>query len=273
MYLLLPAVMFAIASCGKNDVIEPGNDPNFTIVVNKDEGFNTFNRKVEVFQIPIYAKKKVNDLRLLHTANIMAQYLDNDEDGVIDNEFLHAKLLQNRAYMFMWSSRIDMLFAGIPDTGIGQDLGNDETRYEWHTNGFEGRFDSALEEVFHIITHAGYSSLYPEVFGEYAGTNLCNAMDVARGGHFLEIPNAYPEEGWYHYDDHTCDYGCMATEYFYWGMTSLLGAQSNRADEIGHEWVLYTPDLMAETDTILTSLLQNDEYKFPTVLPDGTYMR
>jgi len=273
MYLFLPAVMLAIASCGKGDVIEPGNDPNFTIVANEDEGFNAFNRKVEVFQIPIYAKKKVDDGRLLHAANVMAQYLDNDEDGQIDNELLHSEMLANGAYMFMWANQSNLLFAGLPDTGTGQDLGNDETRYEWHINGYEGRFDAALEEVFHIISHAGYSSLYPEVFGEYAGTELCDAMDVARGGYFLEIPSAYPEEGWYHYDDQTCDYGCMATEYLYWGLTSLLGAQTNRADEIGHEWELHSPELMSSTDTLLTSLLQNEEYKFPTVLPDGTYMR
>ena len=64
-------------SCKK---IEPGNDPNFTIVKNSDKGFKHFKKKVTVFEIPIYAAYKVNDDRLLHAANILAQYLDNDEE-------------------------------------------------------------------------------------------------------------------------------------------------------------------------------------------------
>ena len=58
-------------SCRK-DEINPGDDPNFTIVAHEDEGFNNFNRKVVVFGIPIYAKKRVEDDRLLHAANILA---------------------------------------------------------------------------------------------------------------------------------------------------------------------------------------------------------
>ncbi|NQY06129.1 MAG: hypothetical protein HRT68_08095, partial [Flavobacteriaceae bacterium] len=81
-------------SCSNDDnnstnptgTINPGNDPNFTIVENTDNnGLSSFNRKVEVFGIPIYAVPTVDDNRLLHAANIMAQYLDNNEDGTLDN--------------------------------------------------------------------------------------------------------------------------------------------------------------------------------------------
>jgi len=34
-----------------------------------------------VFGIDIYAVADVTDAKLLHTANVMALYLDNDEDG------------------------------------------------------------------------------------------------------------------------------------------------------------------------------------------------
>ena len=224
---------FGFVSCNKD--INPGDDPNFLIIENNDDGFGGFNRKVVVFQIPIYAKKKVEDSRLLHAANIMAQYLDNDEDGEVDNSLVHDMMLDNNACMVMWNNMSDLMFLSPPNNVLVQDLGNDETMAEWHTNGMIGRFDAALEEVLHIITHAGYAHAYPEVFGEEEGTELCNAMDIARGGQFVDIPEEYPEHAWYHYDDATCEYNCMATEYIYWALTSLLGAQSNRSDEINHE--------------------------------------
>lgn len=270
---LIAGVVIVITACNKEVVIKPGEDPNFTIVLNEDEGFSSFNRKVEVFQIPIYAKKKVDDARLLHAANVMAQYLDNDEDGEVDNELVHAALIDNKAFLFMWASKADMLFANLPNDGEGQDLGNDETKFEWHENGHTGRFDASLEEVFHLITHVGYASVYPNVFGEYPGTDLCNAMDVARGGYYESIPSSYPEAAWYHYDDFTCDYSCMATEYIYWAMTSVLGGQENRHDDISHEWELSSESLVQSSDTLVYNLLVNEEFKLPTLLPDGKYMR
>ena len=86
-------------SCGKGGDVSPGDSPNFTIVSNDDDGFGGFNRKVVVFGIPIYAKRRVEDSRLLHAANIMAQYLDNDEDGEVDNEDVLNAMLEANAFM------------------------------------------------------------------------------------------------------------------------------------------------------------------------------
>ena len=272
-FITLTILIALTSACKKDKLIEPGNDPNFTIVENMDSDFDAFNRKVVVFDIPIYAKKKVADERLLHAANIMAQYLDNDEDGAIDNPDVHAAMESANAYLFMWNSKTDLLFTNLPDNSTGQDLGNDETRIDWHNNGHTGQFDAALEEVLHIITHAGYANAYPDIFGEHAGTTLSNAMDIARGGQFTSIPNSYPEEAWYHYDDATCDYNCMTTEYIYWALTSMLGAQENRLSEIEQEWELNTPSLVETKDMAVFSLLSDPQYALPTVLPDGTYRR
>ncbi|WP_298515178.1 hypothetical protein [uncultured Kordia sp.] len=251
--------------------INPGNDPNFTIVANTDDGFTNFNRKVMVFGIDIYAVAGVEDAKLLHAANVMAQYLDNDEDGVVDNSLVIDKMLENKAFLVMWASESD-LNIDPPAGRIGQDLGNDETHPSFVSGGRTGQFDAALEEVLHIINNAGHSYAYPNAFGQNVGSDLANAMDIARGGQFMTIPNPYPANAWYTYDDTTCDYAsCQTIEYLYWALTSMLGAQENRLNEIDNEWRLNTSALVQNTDTAIYNLLTNPTYKMPTVLPDGTY--
>lgn len=267
-------------SCNKSETfsstpVEPGNDPNFQIVPHTDNGFSNFNRKVVVFGIDIYAVAAVEDVKLLHAANVMAQYLDNDEDGTIDDQLVLDKMIENKAFMVMWKNEND-LDVDPPSDRIGQDLGDDETNHTYVTSGKTGRFDASLEEVLHIINNAGHSSAYPTAFGQNQGSALANAMDIARGGQFLNIPASYPDDAWYTYDDQTCDYAsCQTIEYLYWALTSMLGAQESEARfaEIGHEWKLNTRELVQNTDTAIFALLTNPEYKMPIILPDGSYMR
>ncbi len=253
-------------------IIDAGNDPNFTIVANTDQGLLAFNRKVVVFDIDIYAVNGVEDVKLLHAANLMAQYLDNDEDGVVDDMNVLNAMKKEKAFLVMWKDESDLENLNPPRGREGQDLGNDETRPAWHSNR-NGEFDAAIEEVWHLVSHAGYANAYPSVFGENAGTTLSNAMDLARGGNFTSIPNPYPTTAWYSYDDATCEYDCMATEYMYWAMTSILGAQENRLNGIGHEWKLNTRAKVQHQDKAIFKLLTSPEYNLPEVLPDGTYNR
>jgi hypothetical protein len=228
--------LFLLVSCGGGVTgpTDPGNDPNFTIVAHLDAGFTSTNRKVEILGVPIYAYANVEDVKLLHAANIMAQYLDNDEDGVVDNPALLSALISSNAALYMWKQE------GQQGSINAQDLGADESVPAWHNNGHTGRFDAALEEIWHVITHSGFANAYPDAFGEDAGTSLTNAM---------------------------------ATEYIYWAMTSVLGAQGNRAGEIQQEWKLNTKAKVQQMDTAIYQLLTDPQYVFPTVLPDGTYRR
>ncbi len=280
MFSALPVVVITvmIGACGgggedtptgsttTSGTINAGNDPNFTIIAHSDAGFTATNRKVDVFGIPVYAYAEVEDVKLLHAANIMAQYLDNDEDGQVDNATVLTNLTANNAALFMWKTESQVTLDGIS-------LGADETIPDWHTNGHAGAYDASLEEVLHLISQMGYAAAYPSVFGEQAGTDIANAMDAARGGHFDSIPSSYPVGAWYTYDDQTCEYGCMITEYFYWSLTSILGVQENRSSEISDEWNLNTSSLVESTDPTVYRLLTDSQYKLPTVLPDGTYRR
>jgi len=271
-------VIFCV-SCNKDDdnkittTINAGNDPNFKIVANSDDGFSSFNKKVVVFGIDIYAVAGVEDAKLLHAANVMAQYLDNDEDGVVDNQLVLDKMLENKAFLVMWKNENDLNIEP-PSGRLGQDLGNDETNPTYVSSGLTGRFDATLEEVLHIINNSGHSYAYPTVFGQNEGSELANAMDIARGGKFLTIPSTYPAKAWYTYDDQTCEYAdCQTIEYLYWALTSILGAQvtDERLSQIQDEWKLNTKTKVQNTDTAIYSILTNPTYKMPTVLPDGTY--
>tara|TARA_B110000438_G_C15805094_1_gene646925 strand:- start:473 stop:1321 length:849 start_codon:yes stop_codon:yes gene_type:complete len=255
----------------KGGPIDVGKDPNFNIVPNNDIGLSSFNKKVIVFGIDLYAVREVEDAKLLHAANVMAQYLDNDEDGLIDNQLVLNKMLENKAFLVMWKKEKDLNIRP-PSGRIGQDLGNDETNPSFVSNGKTGRFDATLEEVLHLINNAGHSYAYPGTFGKNKKSALSKAMDVARGGRFFKIPSIYPANAWFSYYDSTCDYEtCQTIEYLYWALTSILGAQENRLNEIGKEWKLNTADLLENTDNEIFELLTNPIYNLPTILPDGSY--
>ena len=87
-------------------------------------------------------------------------------------------------------------------------------------------------------------------------------------------PNGeYPEDAWYTYLDPTCDYACMVTEYFYWALTALLGAQSDnqRCNDISDEWGLCTNKQVKSRDPDIYTLLTDSQYALPTILPNGNY--
>lgn len=254
----------------------------FTIQGNDDSparAFNVFCKKVDVFGVMVYGISDLLDEDLLHAANILAQYLDNDEDGVVDNQLVLDNMIANNACLVMFDKQNSSLkrrfYRSIGDDfdeAIGQELFGDETHPDWSYN---SPFDATLEEVLHLVTQNGYSKSYPAVFGEAQGSSIANAMDLARGGTFTSIPSSYPSGAWYTYDDKTCEYNCQVTEYFYWALTSLLGAQGypGRYDEIGNEWRANTPELVETMDPVVFALLTDSTYKLPTVLPDGSYRR
>ena len=238
--------------------------------------FQQFAKYVDVFGVKIYAMADVADRKLLHAANVLAQYLDNDEDGQVDNPAVLQALLDHKAYVIMVKTQdspdLEKFFRAAPPEWEGQDLYDEETI----PNGAaQGKFDASLEELLHIVTHAGYAYAYPDVFGEREGSEVAKALDQARGGHFLEVPDQYPEGAWFTYDDETCDYGCQITEYIYWALTSILGAQDfpGRYEFIKNEWRLNTREKVEEGDPTIYKLLTDPQYAFPTKLPDGTYRR
>lgn len=236
-----------------------------------------FCKKVNVFGVILYATPNVTDQDLLYAANVMAQYLDNNEDGIIDNQLVLDKMIENQSSMVLFGTENSKnqrpafnSARNIEDQYKLQDLYGNEIHPNWN---YDSPFDATYEEVLHLITHSGYSQVYPAVFGEEQGSEIANAMDIVRGGQYFSIPSSYPSDAWYSYDDNTCEYDYQVTEYFYWALTSLLGAQEGRLDEIGHEWKANTPMLVQSMDPTVFILLTDSTYHLPTVLPDGSYQR
>jgi len=264
---------FVITACGSDDENDIDIDttlPDFAINTDIASEYDMFDRKVTVFGVPIYAVSEVAEDRLTHAAHVLAQYLDNNEDGKVDDMSVLEALLEEKAFLVMWKNETDLDDFEEPDDTQYQDLGDHETLAAWHEN-HEGPFDATLEEVLHLVTYIGYANAYPDTFAEEIGSTLAIAMDAARGGQYTSVPDSYPDNAWYHYTDESCEYECMVTEYVYWGLTSILGAQENRLDDIKGEWELNTSALVESRDPDLFSLLTDTKYNLPTVLPDGSY--
>jgi len=240
-----------------------------------ENGDNNFPKKINIFGINILASAKVEDSKIIHAAKVLAQYLDNDEDGIVDNKAVVEKLISVDATLIMFESEREAENSNykMPNHDHLQGLWNDETIPSFNKDKVNVRFDATLEEVLHLITHEGYAEVYPDIWGESKGSAIANAMDKARGGYFVSPPPQYPTGAWYSYDDETCDYGCMATEYTYWALTSILGGQSypGRFEEIEHEWKLNTRQKVKTRDPDIYSILTNQQYKVPTKLPDSDY--
>ena len=277
-FVLFTFLLVGFSSCIINDnikdsstLIDPGNDPNFKIILNTDGGYDVFNRKVIVFDISIYAFSTVEDTKLLHFANVLSQYLDNDEDGIVDNLIVHNALKANNSFLFIWKTEAERDSFIIPDGHNGKNIGADAINSIWHTNGHTGDFDDSLEITWCFMSSFGYEIAYPLVFGSQSNSEISNAMDVARGGNFQTPPAVYPNNAWYTKSDVSCNYKCQITSYNYWALSSMLGAQKNRLTDIQDEWKLNTSSEVQNNDVKAWIIFTNTIYNLPTTLPDGTY--
>ena len=134
--------------------------------------------------------------------------------------------------------------------------------------------DATVEEVIHTINAIGHSAVYPGAFSIDPNSSLLTqAMDSARGGQFVSHPGTYPSDAWYHYEDVTCDYGCMAIEYLYWMEVSNMGIldDPSTCSGIANEWQPCSQALLMSMDTLGYNLITDPAYKLPQNAPDGNY--
>ena len=235
--------------------------------------FTKYVRVLDCFDV--YAESTVSDEKILHVAAVIAELLDNDEDGEVDDQLLKSKLNEENTLMPVFTSDgnacMNQFFNNYNEDGVSAVLWRNEI--DPSQPGHWGD-DATVEEVLHTINHVGHVPLYSNDFNISPNSStMSDAMDIARGGQFLTVPNNYPEEAWYHYDDWTCDYECMAIEYLYWCIVSHMGIlnDTQTCNGIANEWEPCSPILFQNTDAIMYGLITNPIFKIPQLAPDGNY--
>ena len=258
-------------SFSQNEVcfeVEPNPFPN-------NPSLSSFTQYVNVLDcIYIYGESQINEQKMLHAASVAAELLDNNEDSIVDDLLVKTALQSSNVIIPIfnseWSSGQDNLeedFEGCLGAVLYRNEIDPSQPGHWG-------YDATIEEILHTINYCGQLAVYPDVFGLAPNSSLMSeAMDIARGGQFINIPNQYPEEAWYHYDDWTCDYECMAMEYLYWCIVSDMGILDNTqtCNGIYNEWELCTPELFYSTDISMHEIVNHPDYKLPQIAPDGNY--
>lgn len=267
--------------------------------------------------VQVVATKGVPDEKVERVANVLAQFLDNDADGWLDNPDVVLQMGKHGATMIMFADDDELEASGFDDIpGFdAQDVEGDETgsnrtlRAHLMTSEHVGRqhvcknrrdliCDAPLEEVFHLVTDEGFAFAYPKQFATTPGSELAISMDQVIGNcGYSSVDNPFGRHtvfrfpnctGGYHYDDDTCGYGCLATEYFHhfiasyngeypWGKPDMCPDSQGPSDE--WELCAVTADgkldrsreLLKRGDPDGFALITDSFYKVPLKMPDGNY--
>jgi len=270
--LLSLLFVFPILVNSQNTVcftIDP--NPNAT-----DPALAPFAKYVDVLGcFSIYAESSISDAKVLHAASVAAELLDNNEDGIVDDILIEDRLQNQQALMPIFSSEgssaENTFFNNYNGDGVSAVLYKNEI--DPTQTGHWGD-DATVEEIMHTINYVGHTNVYDNSFAlQPNSSSMSAAMDVARGGQFMIIPNPYPASAWYHYDDQTCDYECMMIEYMYWALVSNMGIldDAQTASGIANEWEPYNATLLQSMDILMYALITDPQYKLPQLSPDGNY--
>jgi len=241
------------------------------------------NRFINVYGVYVISHDSIPEKFMLHTANILAEYIDNDLDGIPDDMNVINSLRDNNYVVPVWTEELrEKHFPSQRRTPCEDNIGYAASMYmtdAWALGGIikDGNFDGNIEEVWHVISRGWYDA-YPEYFGVgYKNISKLNkAMDIARGGKFKDVPSKYPEGAWYSYYDESCEYSCQASEYFYWAVATNIGAlnpvYTNKCESSSHEWNICTKEELKEKDSDIYELLNNEGFKLPKNIPLGKYL-
>jgi len=268
-------------------------------------------RKITVFGIKVFALEGVTDRDLKLVANVLAQWIDNDENGTPDNPDVLAEIARHKSRMILgitfdqigpWHENSQKMLKHAHAPTYGLDVttinhnwyGLPPSKYsqsQYFTEGFLPP-DAATEETFHLITDIGYANVYPYSFwhGEIGDnpsaalrSHIAKRGEGQRDASLLTVAMDNARGGYFkqipnQYPDNAwytrsddCGYKCFVGEYIHWGMITLVGYNEKRKYGIQNQWQITNARSLRRRDTALYELLTNSEYKFPKTAPDGSY--
>ena len=153
----------------------------------------------KVFGVSVFAHTSVSDAKFQHVASIMAEWLDNDEDGCVDTPVILKYLADKKepSYAVVKSNKAknDWVVPFMKKNFICS-----APQEEWETEpkctGLKGTnqcSDATLEEVWHVIQGQGYAPAFKQYFGtgtfddaktkfKNVNSTLATLLDAARGG-------------------------------------------------------------------------------------------
>lgn len=213
---------------------------------------------------------KTSPKKLNHIANVVAQLLDNDEDGKVDSPDLVKYMVDKKLHMWIAATEEDSESSPRPEEGFGQMTGIWEAapnscdfpvargasltdRGTWAAakdtqSGCSPDRDATTEEVLHLISEAA-RNLYPKTWGATNSSKVAAAIGKANGdcgwGFLGTYKNPSSEcVGKFAYDDKTCEAVCILIEGIYWAIVSHIGGlyTTARAKAVSNEWLMCTPD-------------------------------
>jgi len=307
-------VLVLVAGCSKSNPTE-----NIVSVIplteielpNQNEKAALITKTMTVFGIKIFALEEVTDRDLKLVANILAQWIDNDEDGRPDNPSVLAEIVRQNSRMILgvtfdqigpWHENSQKLLKDEHAPTYGLDVTSINhnwydlplSKYSQDHYRTDGVFppDAATEETFHLITDIGYENVYPAAFwrgvkqNNASKTLLAHIAKFGEGqkdasqlttamdnarGGYFEHPPKPYPDNAWYTRSDDCGYQCFVGEYIHWGMISLLGFNEKRGENIKSQWQITNSDSLSKKDPMLYGLLTNSEYKFPQNAPDGSY--
>ena len=148
-----------------------------------DEFEGIFTKQAEVCGVRILANDEVEDQRLRHAAQLLADYLGDDGDSLSDDAFLAEVLQADQTTLLLFASKDDPDRDFVLEKLESADLAIcvlDLFSGESWSFGVDEDCDAAMAEILGLIRWAGSSEPPLDPIDEGAGAALVKLMDGTR---------------------------------------------------------------------------------------------
>ncbi|CAE7189904.1 Psma1 [Symbiodinium necroappetens] len=221
---------------------------------------------IPVFGVLVAASPGVAPETLRHAASVLAEFLDQDQDGVADVPEVTRQLQEHQALILILADEDEYLAGAGAVEGLESNvIKNDNPRwncsvrdvfvfselFQTETGQTDGE-DAAWEELLHLITHVGYGCAFPERWGFHeheeaegrASSELSRALDAALGSCPASYTGRQGEKRadcHYFYEDPSCFYPWLVNEYLFQVWRTRQGGRPC-SPALRHEYSYCTQD-------------------------------